>query len=272
LRVRDDIPPARSTRPDGADRLLREFALDRPDAHELRRLRARIETRIAARRSLVSRALAIGLPLSASLAVALPVWRTFRHSSGTAPTQETSASTERRDPEVSFPEVPTQPATSVAPAVAVAGPAAPKQRRRVSAPPPIANRANTLADETQRLSTAISLLRKSANPAGALHEIDDYRKAYPDAHFASEARMLRIEALIALGYRHEALNELTPTRIPSLPRAEELWVVRGELLLELNRSREALDAFDSALRVARTDSLIERALSGRATAQRALPR
>jgi tetratricopeptide (TPR) repeat protein len=262
-----------STRPDGVDRLLQEVALDRPDAHELGRLRTRIQTRIAARRSLVSRALAIGLPLSASLAVALPMWRTLQHPLGIPPMQEASASTGRQDPEVSLPEAPALSATAAAPAPAVSGPAAPKQRRRVvSARPPIAARANTLADETQRLSTAISLMRKGANPAGALQEIDEYRRAYPEAHFASEARMLRIEALIALGYRHEALDELAPTEIPSLPRAEELWVVRGELLLELNRSREALDAFDSALRVARTDSLIERALSGRATAQRAIPR
>src|SRR5262249_45560824 len=121
-------------------------------------------------------------------------------------------------------------------------------------------RADPLSEEASRLAKAIALSRKSADPAGSLRELDAYRVAYPDAHFGDEARMLRIEDLLALDRKREALAELTPEKIPSLARSEELWVIRAEILLELHREREALEAFDAALRIAKTDSLIERAL------------
>jgi tetratricopeptide (TPR) repeat protein len=254
---------------DRADRLLEEAAQPRPGASELRRVRARVDSRIAARRALTSKALTFGVPLAASLAVALPAWRSFERPSNVPPLPEAPAAVPSTPEEAvaAWPQVtPPPPAPAATEAVAPA-----KHRHRVVSPPLVSAPIDTLAEETHRLSSAIAQLRREANPAGALQEIDEYRRAYPKAHFASEARMLRIEALIALNYRHEALDELSPAEIPTLPRGEELWVVRGEILLQLSRWQEALDAFDAALRVARTDALIERALAGRAAAQRSLP-
>jgi len=215
----------------------------------------------------------------ATVAMAFPAWRSFqaRRASVAAPAVEEAA------PPVLVQEpAPVEPAAPVvAPPETDAPSSAPlaasdlKRRRRtvsVAPRPPAPSPGDSLADETQRLSTAIVLLRKRFDPRGALEALDDYRRAYPRAHFTAEARVVRIEALLALGSRREALAELSPAEIPSLPRGEELWVVRGEILLELNQFREALDAFNAALRDPMADVLTERALAGRARAQRSLPR
>jgi hypothetical protein len=263
---------------DPADVLLREAAQERPTAAELNRVRARLDVRIAARKVGISRVMTLGVPLAAGLAVAIPTWRSMYERSARA-----AAASEFQHPAPQplepspAPMVETPPPLLVepepipAPAAIVTAPAPSKHSHRsVARPAPYHE--DSLSDETQRLFAAISLLRREANPAGALKEIDAYRRSYPQPHFATEARMLRIEALVALGYRHQALDELSVDAIPSLPRGEELWVLRGEILVQLKRPREAIDAFDAALRVARTDALIERALSGRATAQRDLPK
>jgi tetratricopeptide (TPR) repeat protein len=256
----------------GLDRLLRQAALPRPEFAELRRVRARVGPRIEARRRLMSRAAICSLPLVAAVAVALPAWRSYLNRTERLPAAvEAPATAVEQVVPVALPSAVIRPPEPIA--------AQPRRRRHVSTLAPIAaprdgptQERDTLADETNRLASAISLLRKRADAAGALQALDDYRRDYPQAHFASEARVVRIEALIASGRRDEALAELSPAELPSLPRGEELWVVRGEILLELGRPRDALEAFDTALRSAKADALVERALTGRAAAQRSIAR
>jgi tetratricopeptide (TPR) repeat protein len=215
------------------------------------------------------------LPLVAAVAVALPAWRSYQRS-GRFPS---AVAAPVIAPDYVTPVDARPPSVVVRPMVSVDAQPEAKRRRRsaVVAPLPAprdtpTGERDTLADETERLASAISLLRKRADAAGALRALDDYRRDYPQAHFASEARVLRIEAFIASGRRDEALAELSPAELPSLPRGDELWVVRGEILLELGRPRDALEAFDTALRSAKADALIERALTGRAAAQRSIAR
>jgi hypothetical protein len=257
---------------DRADAFLKEAAQQRPTAAELGRVRAGVAVRIAARKAGLSRVATLAVPLAAGLAVAVPTWRSLQERSSRAgAANELSHSAPQPLEPSPVPSAEPPPPVPTEPAVIVTPPAPPKHARRGvarSAP----SQGDSLSDETRRLFAAISHLRREANPAGALQEIDAYRRAYPQAHFATEARMLRIEALVALGDRRQALDELSVEAIPSLPRGEELWVLRGEILVQLKRPREAIEAFDAALRMARTDALIERALSGRATAQRDLPK
>jgi hypothetical protein len=257
---------------DRADAFLKEAVQQRSTAAELTRVRARVAARIAAQKAGLSRLLTLGIPLAAGLAVALPTWRSLQERSARAAAEHELQQTALQPSEpFPVPTAETPPSLPSEPAAIVTPPAPPKHARR-SVAHPASSHADSLSDETRRLFAAISLLRREANPAGALQEIDAYRRSYPQAHFATEARMLRIEALVALGYRRQALDELSVEAIPSLPRGEELWVLRGEILVQLKRPREAIEAFDAALRVARTDALIERALSGRAAAQRDLPK
>jgi hypothetical protein len=256
--------------PDGVDSWLKEAALAKPDLVELGRVRRRVEARISARGRTVNRTLIIGVPLAAGLAIAAPTWRWARRpvSAPSSPGMTPAPAEEVREPVT--PGVETGPVDAQSQVAQKPLTVAKIQRRASRSAATKSSALDTLGDETRRLASAISRLRKGADPRGALKEIDEYRRLYPAAHFDSEARMLRIEALIAVGERPAALDELAAARIPSLPRSEELWVLRGEILLDLKRPREALDAFDAALRIAKTDAFIERALAGRASAQRSL--
>lgn len=86
--------------------------------------------------------------------------------------------------------------------------------------------------------------------------------------------MLRIEALLYLGRRDEALSALDRAPLASLPNRDEQLVVRGELRAADQRWRAAEQDFDEVLRErglpapsARVRDLQERALWGRAAAR-----
>jgi hypothetical protein len=131
-----------------------------------------------------------------------------------------------------------------------------------------------IAVEQALLGQAIRTLRDGHDARTALALLAQYGGRFPGGAFASEATVLRIEALLALGRGHEALVLLDGVSLASLPNQDEQRVVRGELRAADRRWRAAAEDFDDALRGRdppttnpRARSLQERALWGRAAAR-----
>jgi hypothetical protein len=106
------------------------------------------------------------------------------------------------------------------------------------------------------------MLRRDRDAAGALAALDEYRARWPKGALRPEAEVARVDALLSLGRRGEALAALEAVNVGGLPRARELGVVRGELRAEAGRCKEAVRDFDAAAKSG--DALGERALWGRA--------
>jgi len=107
------------------------------------------------------------------------------------------------------------------------------------APPP---------DEHALLTTALRRLRTLHDPLSALEVLDDYRLRFPNGGLAPEAAMLRVEALLQVGRRGDALAELDRLSLSQMPNSDERYVLRGELRAAVGRWREALGDFNVVLR------------------------
>ncbi len=152
-----------------------------------------------------------------------------------------------------------------------APPPAPSEIPETAAPPVTPS---AIAVEQELLGQAMRMLRDSHDARTALALLAQHAQRFPHGALASEATMLRIEALLALGRRDEALSILDRVPIASLPNRDEQLVVRGELRAANRRWREAKQDFDQALRdhslpaaSARVRNIQERALWGRAAAR-----
>ncbi len=134
--------------------------------------------------------------------------------------------------------------------------------------------AETLAEEASLLATALRSLRQEANAGAALAALDAYAERYPHGVLALEARVARVDALLLLGRRAEALSLLLAPGGPSGGglRGAELELVASELLAEAGRFAEALPRFERVLSQARSDGLLERARFGTAVCLGALGR
>jgi hypothetical protein len=117
---------------------------------------------------------------------------------------------------------------------------------------------DALAAESQLVATSLRQLRKERAPKAALETLDRYSAEFPHGVLSDEARATRVEALVALGERHAALELLDGMTVGT-----ELGVVRGELRLAASRYADAAADFTAALVGAR-DDLEARALFGRA--------
>jgi hypothetical protein len=133
---------------------------------------------------------------------------------------------------------------------------------------------SAIAAEQALLGQAIKSLRDARDPRMALTLLTQHAERFPRGELASEATMVRIEALLALGRRDEALELLDRLPLASLPNRHEQLVVRGELRASHGRWPEARQDFDEAIRTrdlstanARIRALQERALWGRASAR-----
>jgi tetratricopeptide (TPR) repeat protein len=105
--------------------------------------------------------------------------------------------------------------------------------------------------------------------------LEEYGARCPDGIHAPDVALARIDALLALGRRGEALRVLSGlggAAIEGLPRAVELRVLRGELLAEAKRCLEAMPDFERALEHGGAAGLEERALWGRASCRATLGR
>jgi hypothetical protein len=129
--------------------------------------------------------------------------------------------------------------------------------------PPVAAE-SPAAEEAAILREVFHGLRTGSAPAeAALAALDDYDRRFPSGLLRVEARVARVEALLALARRAEALALLDVWEAGGPPR--RLRVARGELRAEAGRCADAMEDFDGALGIARADELGARALYGRAS-------
>jgi hypothetical protein len=126
----------------------------------------------------------------------------------------------------------------------------------------IAETSSTLGAEARLLRRAIESLRVEANPRKTLALLDDYRTGFPEGYLHANAELLKVEALLALDRRSEALTLLEGLPLDGGPRDDERMVTRGELRADADCPAAVRD-FDKALARPLPEELAERALRGR---------
>ena len=148
-------------------------------------------------------------------------------------------------------------------------PPAPSPAPELAPPAPSA-----IAVEQALLGQAMRMLRDDHDARTALSVLAEHGERFPKGALHAEETVLRIEALLALGQRDEALAVLDRAPLASLPNRDEQLVVRGELRAANRRWREARQDFDEALAVhvlpaasAKVRAIQERALWGRSSAR-----
>jgi hypothetical protein len=121
--------------------------------------------------------------------------------------------------------------------------------------------------EATLLAGAFRSLRADRNPTETLALLDAHDRQFPLGQLSGEANLARVEALLALGRRREALGVLERTAAsPALEggeNARERTLLRGELRAEAGRCGQALADFASVERDAPVE-LGSRALWGQA--------
>jgi hypothetical protein len=130
-------------------------------------------------------------------------------------------------------------------------------------PPPELPPPSALALEAGLLKRAVLSLRRGA-PANALVDLDGYFARFPGGVLQREARVARVDALLALGSESEALDDLEQLAFTRHGRDQELQTIRGELRARRNCATAIVD-FTAVLAGAAPAALAERALWGRAT-------
>ncbi len=162
----------------------------------------------------------------------------------------------------------TKPKRAVAKAVVVPVPAV------VGREPEPTTESDSLLEESRLLGAAMRLLRSELDAKGALSTLDGYFARFPAGKLERDARSVQLDALLSLDRKEEALKvfeALAVSDFRGMPRAPELRVVHGELLLREERYKEASVAFDGAVRSAEGSldlvDLVERALVGRGIAR-----
>lgn len=147
-------------------------------------------------------------------------------------------------------------------------------------PPATAVKPAASLSEQALLARALRSLRSEHRPESALVALDDYTERFPNGTLLPEAMRLRTEALLVLGHKHAALDELDQQSIDGMTGSEERRLLRGELRAAAGRWQAAVEDFDAILRArlayeqasnapALTKLLdrVERALWGRASAR-----
>ena len=129
---------------------------------------------------------------------------------------------------------------------------------------PSAQPDDPIVAESRLLAEALTTLRQRRDPQQALRALDAYDRRFPAGALAPEAAAARIDALLALGRRGQALERLEALPLARLPRGAELRVLRGELRAGRGRLDEAVDDFTAVLSKGDAPAaVIERALYGR---------
>jgi hypothetical protein len=122
---------------------------------------------------------------------------------------------------------------------------------------------SALGAEARLLRRAIESLRSEANPRKTLALLDQHRSLFPDGRLRANADLLRVDALLAMGSRSEALAILELLPLDTGPRGDDLLVTRAELRADADCAAAVRD-FDKALARPLSEKLAERALRGRA--------
>ncbi len=121
---------------------------------------------------------------------------------------------------------------------------------------------SALAIESRMLGVALRELRQTHDAKQALVRLDEYTVRFPSGLLKEEAQAARVDALLLLGRRSEALGLLEQTTFTRLPRGGELTVLRGELRAASGRCREALSDFAASGGTGSTAEVAERGLYG----------
>jgi hypothetical protein len=140
---------------------------------------------------------------------------------------------------------------------------------RSAATTPSVTPESRLAAESMALEPAIGALRRDRDPARALTLLGSYEAAFPRGVLSLEARVLRIDALLALGRRSDALTQLETLPLDRVGRGAELRLVRAELRAS-GDCRSALADFDRVLSATPAAGAEERALRGRSLCRASL--
>ena len=163
------------------------------------------------------------------------------------------------------------PSNNAEPAPATAPPVAPLSRPRAAAAPSSTGRrasapaptSTALAEETRLLGGALAALRQQHDGAAALASVNEYLGRFPNGTLLGEAQRARIDALLLLGRREDALHALDRLDIDPVGRGQELLLIRGELRARRDCA-DAIPDFDLVLGHSAPPHLAERALFGRA--------
>jgi tetratricopeptide (TPR) repeat protein len=175
----------------------------------------------------------------------------------------------RRAPEPSAALLPRTAAPAIAPAVVEAPLPVAEPRRARPTPPARARVAaapseDPVVAESRLLADALQALRQRRDPLAALGALDEYERRFPSGALAPEAAAARVDALLALGRRAQALERLETMPLERLPRGAELRALRGELRAGRGQLGAALDDFSAVLAAKSAPAgVVERALYGR---------
>ncbi len=120
-------------------------------------------------------------------------------------------------------------------------------------------------DGADLVATAFRELRTSGNAAAALRALDQYERHFPAGALRDEARIARVEALLTLNHRQEALRLLEGFDAGGGTLTRDARATRGELLAENGRCAQALQDFDAVVAARDGDGPGGRALYGRAS-------
>jgi hypothetical protein len=121
------------------------------------------------------------------------------------------------------------------------------------------------AEEARLLAGAFRALRAQARADAALAALDDYDRRFPAGLLRGEARLARVEALLALGAPADALALLDAWEAAGVELPRRARVARGELRAEGGRCAEAALDFNVVLAGAESDEAGGRALHGLAS-------
>ena len=125
---------------------------------------------------------------------------------------------------------------------------------------------SALAAETLALERVLIKLRREHDALGALAALDESRAVFEKGTLALEAQVARVDALLALGRRDEALAILERLPFAQIGRGGELQLVRAELRALTDCGR-ALSDFDALTARTLSAALMERVLYGRAACE-----
>jgi len=141
----------------------------------------------------------------------------------------------------------------------------PPYEQRAPLAPSLPSSGAALDLQATYLADALRELRVSRAPSRALAILDRHAADLSGGDLAHEALLVRVEALLELGRRSDALRILDGLPLPRAAAASLTLVkVRGQLRAGAGRCREAISDFDAALAAARAGGPDEEALYGRA--------
>jgi hypothetical protein len=134
--------------------------------------------------------------------------------------------------------------------------------------PALAGQPNRAGDEAAMIATMFRALHADHDPARALALAESHAQAFPDGELTIEATAARVEALLALGRRSQALQILDGVSDDAAVTSPARTLLRGELRSAAGRCAQALRDFaavESATVVGGTNDLGSRALLGHGT-------